>query len=48
MAAGLRDEILYFREQLLDLFIDIYTLQERIAGRSPVFEGIRIVKERVR
>jgi hypothetical protein len=30
----------------LDLFIDIYTLQERIAGRSPAFEGIRLVKER--
>jgi hypothetical protein len=26
-------------------YIDIYTLQERIAGRSPAFEGIRLVKE---
>jgi hypothetical protein len=30
----------------LCLFLDIYTLQERIAGRSPAFEGIRLVKER--
>jgi hypothetical protein len=30
----------------LDLFLDILTLQERIAGRLPAFEGIRIVKKR--
>jgi hypothetical protein len=30
----------------LDIYIDILTLQERVAGRSPAFEGIRIVKER--
>jgi hypothetical protein len=35
-------------ERALDIFIDLYTLQERIAGRSPAFEGIRLVKERVR
>jgi hypothetical protein len=29
-----------------NLNIDIATLQERIAGRSPAFEGIRLVKER--
>ncbi len=32
----------------LNLFVDIFTLQERIAGRSPAFEGIRLVKERIR
>ncbi len=32
----------------VDMYIDIYTLQERIAGRSPAFEGIRLVKERIR
>jgi hypothetical protein len=30
----------------LKLYVDLFTLQERIAGRSPVFEGIRLVKER--
>jgi len=30
----------------LDIFLDFVTLQERIAGRSPAFEGIRILKER--
>jgi hypothetical protein len=34
------------RDFYLDVYIDIYTLQERIAGRSPAFEGIRLVKER--
>jgi hypothetical protein len=29
------------------LYIDICTLQERIAGSSPAFEGIRIVKKRI-
>ncbi len=32
--------------RVLDLFFDTYTLRERIAGRSPAFEGIRLVKER--
>ncbi len=36
------------REFILDVFIDIYTLEERIVGRSPAFEGIRLVKERIR
>jgi len=31
---------------VLDLFVDILTMQERIIGRSPTFEGIRLVKER--
>ena len=35
------------KELYFDLYIDLYTLQERIAGRSPAFEGIRIVKERI-
>jgi len=30
------------------LVVDLYTLQERLAGRSPAFEGIRLVKERTR
>jgi len=32
---------------VLYIYIDILTLRERIAGRSPAFEGIRIVKERM-
>jgi hypothetical protein len=32
----------------LDLYVEIFTLQERIAGRSPAFEGIRLIKERVK
>jgi Sulfatase-modifying factor enzyme 1 len=28
------------------IYFELYTLHERIAGRSPAFEGIRIVKER--
>jgi len=34
------------RALVLDLYLDILTLQERIAGRSPAFEGIRMVRER--
>ena len=45
----------FSRARILDLnldrsviiTIDIYTLHERIAGRSPAFEGIRLVKERI-
>jgi hypothetical protein len=33
---------------LYDLCIDVFTLRERIAERSPAFEGIRLVKERMR
>jgi len=33
---------------VLRILIDILTLQERIAGRSPAFEGIRLVKERIK
>jgi len=29
-------------------YYDLFTLHERIAGRSPAFEGIRLVKERIR
>jgi hypothetical protein len=36
------------REQTLDLFIDLYTLRNRVTGLSPAFEGIRLVKERIR
>jgi hypothetical protein len=32
---------------VLRILFDLVTLQERIAGRSPAFEGIRIIKERV-
>jgi hypothetical protein len=31
----------------LVIYIDLLSLQERMAGRSPAFEGIRTVKERV-
>jgi hypothetical protein len=31
-----------------NVYIDIFTLRERIARRSPAFEGIRLVKERMR
>ncbi len=34
--------------QEIDEVVDNFTLQERIAGRSPAFEGIRLVKERIR
>jgi hypothetical protein len=40
--------ILSDRDDDLDVFVDLYTLQERVAGRSPAFEGIRLVKERIR
>lgn len=33
-------------DQVLSIWIDLITMQERIAGRSPAFEGIRLVKER--
>jgi hypothetical protein len=33
-------------EHALSIYIDIFTLQERIAGCSPAFEGIRLVKYR--
>jgi hypothetical protein len=32
----------------LNHLVNIHTLQERIAGRSPAFEGIRLVKERIK
>lgn len=35
-------------EKSTSLLIDSYTLKERIAGRSPAFEGIRLVKERIK
>ena len=38
--------ILRYSSDDLDIYIDLFTLQERIAGRSPAFEGIRMVKER--
>lgn len=34
------------RNFAFNLLVDILTLQERIAGRSPAFEGIRLVKYR--
>lgn len=34
------------RDYLIHFCIDMLTLSERIAGRSPAFEGIRLVKER--
>lgn len=35
-------------DYFINIFIDLFTIQERIAGRSPAFEGIRLVKERMR
>ena len=36
------------RSLILDIYVDLFILEERIAGRSPAFEGIRLVKERTR
>ena len=38
----------HVREFALEICINICTLQERIFGLSPAFEGIRLVKERIR
>jgi hypothetical protein len=35
-------------DNLLGLIVDLITISERISGRSPAFEGIRLVKERIR
>jgi hypothetical protein len=35
-------------DHAIDLFLNMVILLERIAGRSPAFEGIRLVKERIR
>jgi hypothetical protein len=35
-------------DNICKVTIDLFTLQERIAGRSPAFEGIRLVKERIK
>lgn len=37
-----------FIRPVYDLIFDVLALQERIAGRSPAFEGIRLVKERIK
>lgn len=34
--------------RFLSHYVELKVLQERIAGRSPAFEGIRLVKERIR
>lgn len=44
----LLEHILRDLDDILIIYIDLFTLQERIAGRSPAFEGIRLVKERIR
>ncbi|MDX9990861.1 MAG: SUMF1/EgtB/PvdO family nonheme iron enzyme [Anaerolineales bacterium] len=31
-----------------NVYVDLYTLRERIAARSPAFEGIRLVRERIK
>jgi hypothetical protein len=42
-----RERAIEFEQPIfLELYLDLYTVQERIAGRSPAFEGIRLVKER--
>ena len=33
-------------DKSLDRYVDLHNLYERIAGRSPAFEGIRLVKQR--
>lgn len=38
----------FYLNRAFDFYVDLLTLQERIAGRSPAFEGIRLVKERIR
>jgi hypothetical protein len=40
--------IVHYLDRVLDMYFDIFTLRERIAGRSPAFEGIRLVKERIK
>jgi hypothetical protein len=35
-------------DRSIKIILSIFTLQERIAGRSPAFEGIRLVKERTK
>lgn len=35
-------------DRALDLWFDIFTLTERMEGRFPPFEGIRLVKERIK
>jgi len=42
----LRDDVVF--QSALDMCLDIITLQNRRIGRSPAFEGIRLVKERIR
>jgi hypothetical protein len=36
------------QQEILSIYLDILMFQERIAGRSPAFEGIRLVKERIK
>jgi hypothetical protein len=42
-----RDRYLH-DEFTLDIRVDFFTLQERIVGHSPAFEGIRLVKELIK
>ena len=39
-------EIEVLLQRILDLYMALVTLEERIAGNLPAFEGILIVKER--
>jgi hypothetical protein len=48
IARNLVGDITRTLDHVLYIYVDILTLHERIAGRSPAFEGIRIVKERVK
>lgn len=36
------------RNLVFEMYVDLYTLQERIVGHSPAFEGIRLVRERIK
>jgi len=40
-------KVIFLISLILDLMVDLIILEERIAGRSPAFEGIRLVKERM-
>lgn len=42
------DALALNRDLALEIYLDLFTIQERIAGRSPAFEGIRLVKERAK
>ncbi len=51
LIANTREEISFWaqlRDECLNLYLDLLILEERIEGRMPPVEGIRIVRERIR